>query len=56
MILFHRGFQHLENWLLSNWKQLPHHFTCLHQETEIPAIGPLVWVGFPMAQILDHQV
>lgn len=56
MILFHRVFQYLENWLLSNVKQLPHHFRCLLQETEIPAAGPFVWVGFPTAQILDHQV
>lgn len=56
MILFHRVFRYLENWLLSNLKQFPHHFKCLHQEAEIPATGLFVWVGFPMAQILDHQV
>lgn len=56
MILFHRVFQYLENWLLSNLKQLPYHFKCLHQETEIPATGLFLWVGFPMAQVLDHQV
>lgn len=56
MILFHRVFRYLENWLLSNLKQFPYHFKCLHQETEIPATGSFLWVGFPMAHILDHQV
>lgn len=56
MILFHRIFRCSENWLLSNLKQLPYRFKCLHQETEIPATGPLVRVGFPMLQLLDHQV
>jgi len=56
MILFHRLFRYLENWLLSNLKQLPHHFKWLHQDTEIPVTRLFVWVDFPVEQVPDHQV